>query len=525
MLPGGGGNVPDGYSCRRSSLQSVPQDWRRLPNLVKIMSTSNLGRGWRMDIRANFIAGEWVASTDAVENVSPSDTNDVIGHYAIAESRHVEQAVAAADDAFEAYSTFPIQQRSDFLEKIAAELIERGVEIGTLLSREEGKTLAEGIAEVRRAGHIFRFYAGEALRICGANSASVRPGVHVELRREPIGPIAVITPWNFPIAIPAWKIAAALAYGNTVVFKPAELVCGSAWCLSEIIARSGFPAGVFNLVMGSGRTVGNALVEAPTIKGVSFTGSENTGSGIAQACAARNARVQLEMGGKNPLVVLDDADLQRAISIAVDGAFFSTGQRCTATSRIILTEGIHDQFLVRLREAARSLKVGHALDQATEMGPVVDERQLEQNLRYLRIGREEGATLHGGQILEREHTGYYLSPAVFSETTNDMRICQEEIFGPVVCVLTVRDYEEALATANDTKYGLSSGICTRSLKHAEHFKRSSAAGLVTVNLPTAGIDYHVPFGGRKASSYGPRELGNSAMEFFTATKTCYTSSD
>jgi aldehyde dehydrogenase (NAD+) len=385
-----------------------------------------------------------------------------------------------------------------------------------------GKTLAEGIGETIRASQIFAFFAGEALRLAGEKIASVRPGVEVEMTREPMGVIGIITPWNFPIAIPAWKIAPALCYGNAVVFKPADLVPGCGWAIAEIIARSGLPKGVFNLVMGRGSVVGEAILKSRDVHAVTFTGSAATGRHVAATCAGRMAKFQLEMGGKNPLVVLDDADLKTAVECALNGAFFSTGQRCTASSRLIVTEGIHDRFVAALSERLAGVVVDDALKAGTQIGPVVDQSQLDQDLDYIRIGTQEGAKLvSGGQILNRATPGFYLAPALFTEATNAMRISREEIFGPVASVIRAKSYDEALAIANDTEYGLSSGICTTSLKHASHFKRNAEAGMVMVNLPTAGVDYHVPFGGRKASSYGPREQGRYAAEFFTQVKTSY----
>jgi aldehyde dehydrogenase (NAD+) len=410
------------------------------------------------------------------------------------------------------------------LKKISDEILSRRDEIGQLLAREEGKTLPEAIGEVARAGQIFGFFAGESLRLAGDKLASVRPGVEVEVTREPVGVVGVIAPWNFPIAIPAWKIAPALCYGNAVVFKPADLVPGSAHALSEIISRSGLPGGVFSLLMGRGAIVGEALLNSNSVDAISFTGSVATGRKVAEACISRMAKFQLEMGGKNPLVVLDDADLKVAVEAAVNGAFFSTGQRCTASSRLIVTEGIHDRFVEALVERMQALIVDDACKAGTQIGPVVDQKQLDQDLSYLRIGKAEGAKLlHGGELLSREKRGYYLSPALFIETTNGMRISREEVFGPVASVIRVKDYDEALSVANDTDFGLASGICTTSLKHTAHFKRHAQAGMVMVNLPTAGVDYHVPFGGRKASSYGPREQGRYAAEFYTAVKTSYVS--
>jgi aldehyde dehydrogenase (NAD+) len=376
-----------------------------------------------------------------------------------------------------------------------------------------------------RAAQIFLFFSGECLRLAGEKVPSVRPGVDVEITREPIGVVGLITPWNFPIAIPAWKIAPALAYGNCVVFKPADLVPATAHALSEIIAKAGIPAGVFNLVMGRGSVVGEAILKSKDVAAVSFTGSVATGRKLAATCIESDPmkKVQLEMGGKNPFVVLDDADLKTAVECTVNAAFFSTGQRCTASSRVIVTGGIHDKFVDALTERMKSLVIDDALKPGTQIGPVVDQSQLEQNLSYLKIGRDEGATLKaGGELLNRATPGFYMAPALFTGVDNNMRIAREEIFGPVAAVIRVKDYDEALAVANDTNFGLSSGICTTSLKYASHFKRNAEAGMVMVNLPTAGVDYHVPFGGRKGSSYGPREQGRYAQEFYTTVKTSYT---
>jgi alpha-ketoglutaric semialdehyde dehydrogenase len=476
-------------------------------------------------ILKNFIAGEWVDGAGLTKNINPSNTNDVVGDYARADRAQTEKAIAAAKAAFPAWSRSTPQERYDALNKISAEILARKEELGRLLSREEGKTLPEGIGEAARAGQIFAFFAGEALRLSGEKGPSVRPNLEVEITREPLGVVGMITPWNFPIAIPAWKIAPALCYGNTVVFKPAELVPGSAHALSEIIARAGLPAGVFNLVVGSGSVVGQTLLEHQDVAAISFTGSVATGRKIAQACVLSPAmkKFQLEMGGKNPLVVLDDADLKVAVEAATNGAYFSTGQRCTASSRLIVTAGIHDRFVDAMAERLKGLVVDDALKPGVQIGPVVDQSQLDQDLRYLKIGKDEGARLYwGGELLNRETPGFYLQPALFTETTNTMRIAREEIFGPVACVIRAKNYDEALAIANDTEFGLASGICTSSLKYASHFKRNSEAGMVMVNLPTAGVDYHVPFGGRKGSSYGAREQGAYAKEFYTTVKTAYT---
>jgi acyl-CoA reductase-like NAD-dependent aldehyde dehydrogenase len=455
-------------------------------------------------ILKNFIGGEWVDGTGVTKNINPSNTNDVVGEYARADKAQTEKAIAAAKAAFPAWSRSTPQERYEVLNKIATEILARKEELGRLLAREEGKTLPEGIGEAGRAGQIFAFFAGEALRLMGEKGQSVRPGLDVE--------------------IPAWKIAPALCYGNTVVFKPAELVPGCAHALSEIIARSGIPSGVFNLVVGSGSVVGQTLLEHPDVTAISFTGSVATGRKIAQACVMSNPmkKFQLEMGGKNPMVVLDDADLKVAVEACVNGAYFSTGQRCTASSRLIVTEGIHDKFVAAMTERLKGLVVDDAVKQGTHIGPVVDQNQLDQDLRYLKIGQDEGAKLTwGGELLNREAPGFYMQPALFTEANNNMRIAREEIFGPVAAVIRAKSYEEALAIANDTEFGLASGICTSSLKYASHFKRNSEAGMVMVNLPTAGVDYHVPFGGRKGSSYGAREQGSYAREFYTVVKTAY----
>ncbi len=474
-------------------------------------------------MKKNWIGGAWVDGEDAARNVNPSDTADVIGEYARAGETQARAAIAAARAAFPAWAVASPQARADALDFIGTEILARKAELGDLLAREEGKTLPEAIGEVGRAGQIFKFFAGEALRVPGEKLASVRPGLDIEVTREPLGVVAAITPWNFPIAIPAWKIAPALAYGNCVVFKPADLVPGSAWALAEIASRSALPPGVFNLVMGRGSVVGQAFLDDARVDAITFTGSQATGKRVAQAALARMAKFQLEMGGKNPLVVVDDADLSVAVECAVQGAFYSTGQRCTASSRLVVTAGIHDRFVAALAERTRALVVGDARAKQTQIGPVVDASQLDQDRRYLEIGKLEGARLAcGGEALERATPGFYLAPALLVDATPGMRTSREEIFGPVASVIRVKDFEEALAVANDTEFGLSSGICTTSLRHATHFKRHAQAGMVMVNAPTAGVDYHVPFGGRKGSSYGPREQGRHAAEFYTTVKTSYT---
>jgi acyl-CoA reductase-like NAD-dependent aldehyde dehydrogenase len=476
-----------------------------------------------MALHRNFINGEWLEGKGVRENLNPSDLTDIVGEYAQADKAQTETAIAAAKAAQPAWAAATPQVRADALEFIGTELLARKDEIGRLLSREEGKPLSNGIAETMRAAQIFKFFAQEALRVEGVAISSVRPGVDVTITREALGVVGLICPWNFPIAIPAWKMAPALAFGNAVVFKPADLVPGSAWALAEIISRSGIPKGVFNLVMGRGSVVGQTMLDSADVNAISFTGSVETGGKVAMACASRGAKFQLEMGGKNPLVVLDDANLDLAVAAALDGAFYQTGQRCTASSRLIVQSKVHDAFVERMVEGMKKLKVDNALADGTVIGPVVDEAQMAQDERYIQIARDEGGQLAwGGERLNRDTKGYYLSPALFTGTKNDMRINREEVFGPVASVIRVDSYDEALSVANDTAFGLSSGIITTSLKYATDFRKKSAAGMVMVNLATAGVDYHVPFGGRKGSSYGAREQGRHAVDFYTAIKTAYT---
>jgi aldehyde dehydrogenase (NAD+) len=404
---------------------------------------------------------------------------------------------------------------------VATQIQARRDTLGRLLAREEGKTLAEAVAEVTRAAHVFRFFSGEALRVSGDSIDSVRPGVDVEVRREPVGVVGLITPWNFPIAIPAWKIAPALAFGNTVVIKPPDLTPACVHALAEILVECGCPNGVFNLVMGRGRTVGRALIDHPRVAALSFTGSVEVGREIIGRAGARQLKVQAEMGGKNATVVLSDADLDVAIPAIIAAAYGSTGQRCTATSRLIVQRTILQEFSERFVKAANSIRVGHALDDASQMGPVVSADQLEGNLKYIRLARDEGAEVVGGEVLETKTRGYFQRPAVFLNATNQMRVSREEIFGPCVSVIPADGLDDAIALANDTPFGLSAGICTTSLKSSREFIRRSRSGLVMVNLPTAGVDYHVPFGGTRGSSYGPREQGRNAVEFYTNVKTAY----
>ena len=469
-----------------------------------------------------YIDGTWTDGASTIENRNPSDTSDLIGRYAQADASHLDAALAAARRAQPIWWAAGIQKRHDVLMAIGTELMARADEIGRLLSREEGKPLAEGKGEVYRAGQFFTYFAAEVLRQHGDLAESVRPGIEIDVRREPVGVVAIISPWNFPVATPAWKIAPALAFGNAVVWKPANVTPASAVALTEIIARQDIPKGLFNLVSGPGRDVGQRLVESDQVDAISFTGSVSVGRGIAAAAIMNMTKVQMEMGSKNPLIVMDDADLDLAVVHAAGSAFGGTGQKCTAASRLIVHASVHDAFVEKLVAAAKALKVGHALEDGTQIGPVVSEGQLAQNLGYIETGKSEGAELLcGGERLERATDGYYMAPAVFANTRNDMQINREEMFAPITCVQKADSYAEALALANDTQFGLTAGIMTRSLSRASHFRANMRAGCVMVNLPTAGTDYHVPFGGRGASSYGPREQGSYAAEFYTTVKTAY----
>ena len=473
----------------------------------------------------NYIAGDWVAGTDVIENRNPSDITDLIGHYAQASAAQVDQALEAARRAQAEWAAYGLERKQNVLNAIGTEMMARAEELGTLLSREEGKPLVEGKGEVYRAGQFFTYYAAEVLRQIGDTADSTRDGIEIDVRREPVGVVAIISPWNFPTATASWKIAPALAFGNAVIWKPANLTPASAVALTKIISRQDIPKGLFNLVMGPGGAVGQYLVESPHLDAISFTGSVPVGKGIAAAAIGNLTKVQMEMGSKNPLAVMDDADLDLAVSLALGGAFGGTGQKCTASSRLIVHAAVHDEFVDKLLAGTRAMKVGHALTAGTQLGPVASQQQLDENLAYVVLGKAEGAELAcGGDRLTRETDGYFMAPGVFLNSTNDMRINREEMFAPLASVIKVDSYGEALQVVNDTRFGLTSGIVTRSLARATHFRRNARTGCVMVNLPTAGTDYHVPFGGRGDSSYGTREQGTYAAEFYTTVKTAYIAS-
>ncbi len=472
----------------------------------------------------NYIGGQWVQGKGSIININPSDTSDIIAEYPSATSDQFEEAVQSALHAQREWEKVGIEKKSQILIKIGDELIHKSKELGELLSREEGKPLAEGIGEVARAGQQFQYYGSECLRLYGEKIPSTRPGFQVEISREPLGVIGIISPWNFPIAIPAWKAAPALMCGNAVILKPASLTPASAIELTKIITNQDIPEGLFNLVLGSGGDVGNKIATHKDIVAITFTGSVDVGKKLYQDASPQLKKMQMEMGSKNPLVVMDDADLQTAITCASNGAYGGTGQKCTASSRLIVHEKIYKEFVEGLIENIRNIKVGHALDKGTQMGPASNQSQYESNLNYVEIGKGEAKLAYGGNPMNMRTAGYYMEPTLFIDGDNKSRINQEEMFGPIACVIPAKNLEHALEIANDTDFGLSSGIITQSLAKAEYFKQNIKTGVATVNLPTAGLDYHVPFGGRKASSFGPREQGTYARDFYSQVKTSYINS-
>ena len=473
----------------------------------------------------NYIAGEWVAGETAIENRNPSDVTDIIGSYAQASTAQLDTAFDAARAAQKIWSRTGLEARQTILMQIGNALMARADELGELLSREEGKPRAEGRGEVYRAGQFFTYYAAEVLRQIGDNADSVRPDIEIDVRRDPVGVVAVVSPWNFPTATAVWKIAPALAFGNAIIWKPANLVPASAVALAEIIASTDLPTGLFNLVMGAGSSIGDALVTSAAIDAITFTGSVETGRRIAAGAIANMTRMQMEMGSKNALAVMDDADIDLAVACAVNGAYGGTGQKCTASSRIIVHDAVHDQFVDKMLAATNALQVGHALEEGTQIGPVVSDTQLAENLDYVALAKSEGGEiLCGGERLSLAHDGFYMAPCLVAGTQNDWRVNREEMFAPIACIMRAGSYDEALNIVNDTPFGLTAGIITKSLARASHFRRNADTGCVMVNLPTAGTDYHVPFGGRGDSSYGPREQGQYAVDFFTSVKTAYIAS-
>jgi acyl-CoA reductase-like NAD-dependent aldehyde dehydrogenase len=474
----------------------------------------------------NFVGGEWVASesSKSTPNLNPADTRDVLGHIPLSTTDEARRAVDAARAAFPAWRATPAPVRGSILFRAQAILDKEKEELARLLTREEGKTVKEALGEIQRSINILEYIAAEGRRIGGHTVPSELPHNFCYTVRQPVGVVACITPWNFPVAIPVWKIAPALVSGNTVVFKPASLTPATATAVVSIFERAGVPKGVLNMVLGSGGTVGNALLDHDAVHAVSFTGSNEVGAEIYARGARRMIRVQAEMGGKNPVVVLADADLDLAVEATAQGAFGSTGQRCTATSRVIVEEGIADRFVERLVARARKVRVGSGLEASTDMGPAVDKAQLETDLKYVEIGKAEHATLAlGGSQLEGGAfaNGHFVEPTVFDHVKMSMRVAQEEIFGPVIAVVRVKDFDEAMTAANDVRFGLSSAIFTTDATTVFRFADRIEAGIVHVNSGTPGGEAQLPFGGMKGTGVGPREQGSTALDFFTEIKTVY----
>ena len=473
----------------------------------------------------NLIAGQWQPSVTGrtFENRNPADEGDLVGTFPQSSADDVAVAVAAAKAAQPAWAAMPAPKRGDVLFKAANLLEARADAIAREMTREEGKTLPEARGEVGRTVNILRYYGGEGARLFGRVIPSERDRVFMHTLRSPLGVVGAITPWNFPIAIPAWKSCPALISGNAVVLKPSELAPLCATRLAEILVEAGLPAGVLNVVHGSGEA-GGAIVAHEHVRAISFTGSEATGGKVAEACGARRVRVQLEMGGKNPTIVLADADLDEAAGIVLNAAFGSTGQRCTATSRAIVERSVVEAFSEKLVAKARAMKVGPGLDAGIDVGPSINAAHADRVVTEVAAAASAGATVLAGGTRLTEGVlgkGHFVAPTVLGNVTPQMTIAQEEVFGPVAAVMPADDFEHALALANDVRFGLSATICTRSLSHALQFAQRIEAGLVMVNLPSAGVEYQVAFGGSKASSLGPREQGPEAIDFYTTLKTVY----
>jgi acyl-CoA reductase-like NAD-dependent aldehyde dehydrogenase len=475
-------------------------------------------------IFGNYINGDWITSGDTFENRNPANTAEVVGSFVKGSPADIGAAASAASAALPAWSATSGPARGNILFK-AADILDRNFEsVAAEMTREEGKTLPEAKGEVRRSINILRYFAGEGSRMPGMLVPSERDRVHMFALRKPIGVVGLVTPWNFPSAIPAWKLAPALICGNTVVLKPASAAPLSSWRIVEALHQAGIPKGVVNFVAGSGGTLGNALVNAPHLKGISFTGSCEIGNWLHGEASKRRLRIQLEMGGKNPTIVLADADFNSAVENVVNAAFFSTGQKCTATSRAIVEDAIYDKFVAAVVERTKKLKVGDGMQAGIDIGPCVDEAQMNTVLRYVEIGRKEcGDPLCGGRRLTDGAlaNGYFVEPTVFAGVEEKHTIAQEEIFGPVLAIMRARDFEDAMRIANAIPFGLSSSIQTTNLSRTFEYIYRAEAGLLTVNLPSAGVEYQLPFGGTKDSSFGPKEQGQSAMEFYSDYKTVY----
>src|SRR6202163_1267002 len=477
-----------------------------------------------MTLFANYINGQWISGGQTFDNRNPANTDEVVGQFAKGRPSDMVAAAEAAAGALREGSNLPAPARGAYLFRVAEILESRFDEISADMTREEGKTLPESKGEVRRSINIFRYFAGEGSRLFGILAPSERARVQMFALRKPIGVVGLLTRWNFPSAIPAWKLAPALICGNTVVMKPASAAPLSAWRLVEALHEAGIPKGVVNFVAGSGGVLGQALVNAKPLKAVSFTGSCEIGNWLHGEASKRRLRIQLEMGGKNPTIVLADADFASAVENVVNASFFSTGQKCTATSRAIVEDAIYDKFVAALVERTKKLKVGDGMQPGIDIGPAIDEAQLKTDLDYIEIGKKEaGAPKIGGNRLTGDgySKGYFVEPTIFADVTEKTRIAQEEILGPVLAVMRAKDPADALRIANNIPFGLSASIQTTNLSRVFEFVYGMEAGLLTVNLPSAGVEYQLPFGGSKDSSFGPKEQGPAALEFYSDYKTIY----
>jgi methylmalonic acid semialdehyde dehydrogenase len=479
-----------------------------------------------MDTYRNFIGGKWIESTSSrtVENINPADTDDVIGSVRQATREEAKQAVEAAAAAFREWRTTPAPARGRIVARAARLMEDHKEELAQILTREEGKTIAESRGELQRSINVAEFCAGESRRMNGETIQSELAANFAYTIKQPLGVVACVTPWNFPVAIPVWKIAPALVAGNTVVFKPATLTPATGVRIVELFAEAGIPPGVLNLIIGSGSEAGDEIINHKAVKAISFTGSNQVGIRLYEEASRRGAKVQCEMGGKNPVLIMEDADLDLAVESTAQGAFGSSGQRCTATSRAIVVNEIADEFVERIAKRAASMRIGAGADPATEMGPTVDEGQFKTVLDYIDIGKEDGATLVcGGSRATGDglDKGFFVNPTVFDHVTSDMRIAREEIFGPVLSVLRARDFDEALQLANDCEYGLSSSIFTNDAVRVFRFVDEIETGMTHINSPTTGGEAHIPFGGIKGTGIGDREQGSTALDFYTDLKVVY----
>jgi len=479
-----------------------------------------------MGIYRNFIDGQWIESESSrtVENINPANTDDRLGTIRQATRDEARRAVEAASQAFREWRATPAPARGRIVGRAARLMEEHKEEIAQLLTREEGKTISESRGELQRSINVAEFCAGEARRLNGETIQSELPSNFAYTIKQPLGVVACVTPWNFPVAIPVWKIAPALVAGNTVVFKPATLTPATAVRIVEIFEEAGIPKGVLNLILGSGSDAGDEIISHPAVKAVSFTGSNEVGIRLYEQVSRRGAKVQCEMGGKNPVIVMEDADLELAVESTAQGAFGSSGQRCTATSRVVVVNDIADRFVDQLVKRADSMRIGAGNDPETEMGPSVDEGQFKTVLQYIDIGREDGAELKcGGARAEGDglDKGFFVRPTVFDHVTPEMRVAREEIFGPVLSVLRVRDFDEAMHVANDSEYGLSSSIFTSDATRIFRFVDEIETGMTHINSPTTGGEAHVPFGGIKGTGIGDREQGSTALDFYTDLKVVY----